>query len=51
MDFRQLESFIAIAKNKSFSKAARELYLTQPTLSNHMQNLEKELGTLSSSEF
>ena len=45
MDFRQLESFIAIAKNKSFSKAARELYLTQPTLSNHMQNLEKELGT------
>lgn len=45
MDFRQLESFISIAKNKSFSKAAKELYLTQPTLSNHMQNLEKELGS------
>lgn len=45
MDFRQLESFISIAKNKSFSKAARELYLTQPTISNHIQNLEKEIGT------
>lgn len=45
MDFRQLESFVSIAKYKSFSKAARELYLTQPTLSNHIQILEKELGT------
>lgn len=45
MDFRQLESFIAIAKNKSFSKAAKELYLTQPTISNHIQTLEKEIGT------
>ncbi len=45
MDFRQLESFISIAKHKSFSKAAREMYLTQPTLSNHIQILEKELGT------
>lgn len=45
MDFRQLESFISIAKNKSFSKAAKELYLTQPTISNHMQNLEKDLRT------
>lgn len=45
MDFRQLESFIAIVKHKSFSKAAKELYLTQPTISNHMQNLEKELKT------
>lgn len=46
MDFKQLESFIAIAKYNSFSKAARELYLTQPTLSNHIQNLESELGLL-----
>lgn len=43
MDFRQLESFVSIAKNSSFSKAAKELFLTQPTISNHMQNLEKEL--------
>ena len=46
MDFRQLESFVAIAKFKSFSKAAERLYLTQPTVSNHIQNLEKELGTI-----
>ncbi|MDO4710374.1 MAG: selenium metabolism-associated LysR family transcriptional regulator [Peptostreptococcaceae bacterium] len=45
MDFKQLESFITIAKYNSFSKASRELYLTQPTLTNHIQNLEKELMT------
>jgi len=46
MDFKQLESFIAIAKYKSFSRAAESLFLTQPTLSNHIISLEKELGTL-----
>lgn len=46
MDFKQLESFISIAKYKSFSKAAKELFLTQPTITNHIQNLEKELGTI-----
>lgn len=46
MDFKQLESFIAIVKYNSFSKAARELYLTQPTISNHIQNLEKDLGII-----
>ncbi|SHJ54190.1 selenium metabolism-associated LysR family transcriptional regulator [Tepidibacter formicigenes] len=46
MDFKQLETFIIIAKYKSFSKAAKELFLTQPTISNHIQNLEKELGTI-----
>lgn len=46
MDFKQLESFVAISKYKSFSKAAKELFLTQPTITNHIQNLEKELGTI-----
>ncbi|MBB6215638.1 DNA-binding transcriptional LysR family regulator [Anaerosolibacter carboniphilus] len=46
MDFKQLETFVTIAKLKSFSKAADFLFLTQPTISNHMQNLEKELGTI-----
>lgn len=46
MDFRQLESFISIAKQKSFSKAAEELFITQPTISSHIQNLEKELDTV-----
>ncbi len=45
MDFKQLESFVMIAKVKSFSKAADKLFLTQPTISNHIHNLEKELGT------
>lgn len=46
MDFRQLESFVAIVKFKSFSKAADSLYLTQPTISSHIINLEKELNAL-----
>ena len=46
MDFKQLESFITIAKFGSFSRAAEKLYLTQPTLSNHIISLEKELDTL-----
>ncbi len=46
MDFRQLESFVAIAKFKSFSKAADYLFLTQPTISSHILNLEKELNTV-----
>ncbi len=44
MDFKELESFVAIAKVKSFSKAAKNLFLTQPALSNHISKLEKELG-------
>lgn len=46
MDFRQLETFVEVAKLKSFSKAAEKLFITQPTATNHIQNLEKELGTL-----
>ena len=46
MDFKQLEAFVAVAKYKSFSNAARELFLTQPTISSHIQNLEKELDTV-----
>ena len=46
MDFRQLESFVAISKFKSFSKAADYLFITQPTISSHILNLEKELNTV-----
>lgn len=31
---------------KSFSKAAEKMFLTQPTVTNHIQNLENELGTV-----
>lgn len=43
MDIKQLEVFVTVAKYKSFSKAARELFLTQPTVSSHIQNLENEM--------
>lgn len=46
MDLRQLESFVAIAKHGSFTRAAEELYLTQPTLTGHIQSIENELGTV-----
>lgn len=46
MDFKQLQSFVAVVKLRSFSKAAESLYLTQPTISGHIQALEQELGTV-----
>lgn len=44
MDFRELQYVVTIAKHQSVSKAAQELYVSQPTLSKFVQNLEKELG-------
>jgi DNA-binding transcriptional LysR family regulator len=44
MDLHQIEIFCAIVKYRSFSRAAETLFLTQPTLSGHMKNLETELG-------
>lgn len=43
MDFRQLEAFVSTVEHKSFSAAAAELYLSQPTISSHVHSLEKEL--------
>jgi DNA-binding transcriptional LysR family regulator len=43
MEFRQLEAFVAVYDLQSFSKAAEYLYLSQPTISSHINNLEKEL--------
>lgn len=44
MKFKQLEAFVCVAELKSFSKAGKKLYLTQPTISAHIQSLEQELG-------
>lgn len=46
MDFKQLTTFIEIVNLKSFSKASKKMYLTQPTVTNHIQKLEEELGVL-----
>ncbi|MDO4731970.1 MAG: selenium metabolism-associated LysR family transcriptional regulator [Bacillota bacterium] len=43
MDFRQLEAFVAVVELASFSKAGERLFLTQPTISAHINSLEKEL--------
>lgn len=40
----QLEVFAAIAKTGSFTKAAEELFLTQPTVSQQMKQLTKAIG-------
>lgn len=45
MEFRQLKTFVKVAELKSFSKAAQEVFLTQPTVSEHVRLLEKELNT------
>jgi len=42
---RELECFVAVADNLSFSKAARQLHLSQPPLSRQVQALEEKLGT------
>lgn len=44
MNLKQLEAFVHVAEGKSFSKAAKELFLTQPTVSAHIAGLEKELN-------
>jgi LysR family transcriptional regulator, regulator of the ytmI operon len=44
MDLRHLQTFQAVLREKSFLKAARSLGLAQPTVSLHIQELEKELG-------
>lgn len=43
MELKQLESFVAVVAYKSFTEAAKQLYLSQPTISTHIQALEKEL--------
>jgi DNA-binding transcriptional LysR family regulator len=45
MELRQLENFVAIAEESSFTRAARRVHLAQSTLSASIQALEHELGT------
>jgi len=44
IDFRHLDTFCRVASLKSFSKAAEDLFLTQPTVSGHILTLEKSLS-------
>ncbi|HEY4683312.1 MAG TPA: LysR substrate-binding domain-containing protein [Candidatus Acidoferrales bacterium] len=44
MDLHQLEVFLAVAREKSFSRAAKSLLRTQPAISLAVRRLEEELG-------
>ncbi|MEM7800784.1 MAG: LysR family transcriptional regulator [Chloroflexota bacterium] len=45
MEFRQLEAFVAVVREGSFTQAAVRLNLTQPSLSARIHQLEQQMGT------
>ena len=44
MDFR-LKVFIAVAKHLSFTQASKELHISQPAITKHIQELENSYNT------
>lgn len=44
MDLFELETFLAVAREGSFSRAAKKLFRTQPAISQAVRKLERELG-------
>ncbi|HOW58580.1 MAG TPA: hydrogen peroxide-inducible genes activator [Candidatus Omnitrophota bacterium] len=46
MDIQQLRYVVALSQELHFQRAAQKVHVTQPTLSQGVQNLEKELGAV-----
>jgi DNA-binding transcriptional LysR family regulator len=44
LDLTKLQTFLHVAQSMSFSGAAAQLHLTQPTISHHIKMLERDLG-------
>ncbi|WP_028319550.1 selenium metabolism-associated LysR family transcriptional regulator [Desulfobulbus elongatus] len=44
MDIRKIDAFCKVIELRSFTKAAQAMQLSQPTVSDHIRNLEEELG-------
>lgn len=44
MDFKQFEYVLTVAEEKNFSKAAKRLFISQPSLSQYINRLETQLG-------
>jgi len=45
MEVHHLKIFASVYRNKSFTKAAKQLHISQPTISEHIKNLEAHLGS------
>lgn len=45
LEFRQLKYFVQVAYDQNYTTAAKKLFISQPTLSWTIKNLEKDLGT------
>ncbi|MDG4862476.1 LysR family transcriptional regulator, partial [Streptomyces sp. T-3] len=45
MQFQQLQYFVAVAETRHFTRAAEQVHVAQPSLSQQIRALERELGT------